>query len=117
MRIAGLYICLWAALVIAAMARALGSESAAAATGITLFWAAVHGVGLAFAYGRQTDPSARLTERIALIGMVAFLFELLLGHLTQALMSLLLWLQAARNPALSTRRDVYFALAISLALV
>ena len=112
----GLFVSLWVAMTLAATARAAVVDDPVMALLATLFWAMVQGAGLWFA--RANDgPLPKVTEAIAAVGLVAFLAELLIGGLVQALMSLLLWLQAARNPVLRTRRDTYFALAIGLTLV
>lgn len=113
----GLFICLWAALMLAASARAAASEHIAGVMLVTLFWATVQGAGLWFAYRHDAPPDKKITDGIAVIGLCMFLLELFTGSLLQALMSLLLWLQAARNPLLATRRDAYFALLISLTLI
>ncbi len=116
-RTTGLFVCLWAALTLAASARAAASSNPAAAALMTLFWAAVQGAGLWFARSHDAPPERKVTDGIAAFGLCAFVLELLTGTLLQALMSLVLWLQAARNPALATRRDAYFALVISLTLI
>lgn len=116
-RATGLFVCLWAALTLAASARAAASDNIATAALMTLFWAAVHGAGLWFARSHDAPPEKKVTDAIAAFGLCVFVLELLMGSLLQALMSLVLWLQAARNPSLATRRDAYFALVISLALI
>ncbi|CAN5336013.1 hypothetical protein BH11PSE11_BH11PSE11_27660 [soil metagenome] len=115
-RSTGLFACLWVALTLAAFARSTDTGIAQALL-VTVFWAAVHGAGLWYAHGHHAAPAKKLTDGIALFGLCVFVFELLTGSLAHGLMSLLLWLQAAKNPALSTRRDAYFALVISLILV
>ena len=113
----GLFVFLWSVLTLAAGARAVVVHQAAAAIFVTLFWAAAQGAGLWYARTHEDAPPKKAGEAIAVFGMLAFVLEIFLGGIVQALMSLLLWLQAAKNPALATRRDVYFALLISLTLI
>lgn len=113
----GLFVSLWAALVLSSMARASALGGFQGIVFGTLFWAVVQGAGLMYACTRDNPPSKQVTEGIAAVGMLAWIFELMVDSILPASMSLLLWLQAARNPGLRTRRDVYFALGISLTLV
>jgi len=116
-RITGLYVGLWIALTLSAAARAVVSGDAPQAMLGIFFWAVVQGGGLWYARTREGAPPRTLVDGIALIGMGVCVLQLFLDGILQAMLSLLLWLQAARNPALTTRRDAYFALCISLALV
>jgi transglutaminase-like putative cysteine protease len=113
----GLWLSVWAVLVLAAAARSAVSGTAPEALAVTLFWGAVYGAGLGYARAHDGAPPQALTNGLAIAGLVAFLVILLTGNLVQALMTLLLWLQAARNLTLKGRRDAHFALAIGLALV
>ncbi|BBA36169.1 transglutaminase domain protein [Methylocaldum marinum] len=112
-----LYLSLWSLLSGAALAQA-SLQPLAGALGSTLFWAVVFGAGLAV--GATQDPEASLPKQLnqgaAALGMLAFLLALPHG-LARALLLLLLWLQAAQNFRLHTRRDAYFALAISFVAV
>jgi len=113
----GLFYSLWLALVLAAVAPVGVTSSVIDTASTGLFWGAVYGWGLWYARNHQEPPPKQWVDIIAAIGLVIFMLGLFAGHVVQALMSLLLWLQAARNPALSARRDVYFALVISLTLI
>lgn len=113
----GLVYSLWCALVLAAAAPAGVTSSLTDALSAVLFWGAVYGGGLWYARNHEEPPPKQWLDIIAAIGLLVFILGLFAGHLVQALMSLLLWLQAARTPALSARRDVYFALLISLTLI
>ncbi|HEX3098014.1 MAG TPA: transglutaminaseTgpA domain-containing protein [Usitatibacter sp.] len=117
LRSAGLFASLWIAITVAACARSAVVDSAPVALVATLFWAVVQGAGLWFAWKNDGPPPRRATDVIAGVGLVAFLLQLTANGLLQALLSLLLWLQAARNPVLRTRRDAYFSLALGMALV
>ena len=116
-RITGIYVSLWVALTLAAAARAVVSADAPQAMLGIVFWAVVQGGGLWYARTRGGAPPKTLVDGIAAIGMCVCVLQLFLDGILQALLSLLLWLQAARNPALTARRDAYFALCISLVLV
>jgi hypothetical protein len=116
-RSAGLFASLWIAITIAACARSAVVDSAPIALVATLFWALVQGAGLWFAWKNDGPPPRKATDVIAGIGLVAFLVQLSMSGLLQALLTLVLWLQAARNPVLRTRRDAYFSLALGMALV
>jgi len=113
----GLLFSLWVALTVAAAARAAVSGEIFGAAALTLFWALIYGAGLAYARSHDGPPPKPLSNGVALVGMIAFLAMLMTSGLVQALMTLVLWLQAARNFALKGRRDAYFALAIGLALI
>jgi transglutaminase-like putative cysteine protease len=113
----GLLFSLWVALTVAAAARAAVSGEIFGAVALTLFWALIYGAGLAYARSHDGPPPKPLSNGVALVGMIAFLAMLMTSGLVQALMTLVLWLQAARNFALKGRRDAYFALAIGLALI
>lgn len=118
----GLLYALWLVLVLAAAAPTAVTSSLLDTLATGLFWGVVYGLGLCYAHNRhtshrQTPPPKQLIDTIAAIGLLVFTFGLLAGHLVHALMSLLLWLQAARNFALAARRDVHFALTISLTLI
>lgn len=114
---AGLIVSFWLTMVLAAVGSSFVTGGMGGGTFSLIFWGIVQGAGLTYALVSQAPPSKRLTEGIAAIGLLAFVFMLFTTGIVEALMSLLLWLQAARNPGLSTRRDVCFGLAISLALI
>ncbi len=113
----GLLLSLWTALTVAAAARAAVSDEPAGAAAAALFWALIYGVGLWYARAHDAPPPKVVTNGIAVAGLAAFAVLMLAGDLLQGLMTLVLWLQAARNFALRGRRDAYFALAIGLAVV
>ncbi len=115
-RITGVYVSLWVALTLAAAARAVVSADAPQAMLSIVFWAVVQGGGLWYARTRDGAPPKALVDGIAAVGMGVCVLQLFLDGILQALLSLLLWLQVARNPALTARRDAYFALCISLVL-
>lgn len=112
-----LYLGLWSLLVSAALAQA-ALQPVAGAIGSALFWAVAYGAGLAI--GATQDPEAHLPKQLnqgaAALGLLAFLLTLSKG-LAEALLVLLLWLQAAQNFRLHTRRDAYFALLISFVVI
>ena len=116
-RITGVYVSLWVALTLSAAARAVVSADAPQAMLSIVFWAVVLGGGLWYARTRDGAPPKTLVDGIAAIGLGVCVLQLFLDGILQALLSLLLWLQAARSPALKARRDAYFALCISLVLV
>jgi transglutaminase-like putative cysteine protease len=113
-----LYLSLWGLLASAALAQAALQPLAAGAVLFWMFWAVLYGAGLAVA--QAGDPSRPLPKQLnqgtAALGLVAFLLALPIG-LAGALLILLLWLQAAQNFLLHTRRDAYFALALSFVVI
>ncbi len=113
----GLFVGLWAALTLAAMARAAATDGIGGAMIAAAFWGIVQGAGLIYACTHDSPPAKQLTDGVAAVGMLAWIIELIANGILPASMSLLLWLQAARNPGLRTRRDVYFALGISFTLM
>ena len=113
----GVSLSLWVALTVAAAARAAVSDDVFHAIAITLFWASVYGAGLSYARNHEGSPPETATNGIAAVGLIAFGATWVTSSLLQGLMTLLLWIQAARNLGLKERRDAYFALAVGLALV
>ena len=113
----GVLVSLWLALTLCATARSAVAGGLGGALLALFFWAVVQGAGLWYARKQVQAPPRKLTDGIAMIGLLAFLAEMLFAGILSGLMSLLLWLQAARNPGLATRRDVYFGLVISLTLM
>lgn len=113
-----LYLSLWGLLTSAALAQAALQSLAVGAVLFWVFWAVLYGGGLAV--GSAGDPSRPLPKQLnqgaAALGLVAFLLALPSG-LAGALLILLLWLQAAQNFLLHTRRDAYFALALSFVVI
>jgi len=52
-----------------------------------------------------------------MFGLLVFVLQVISSDLLQAMLNLLLWLQVSRNFTLTTRRDAYFALMVSLTLI
>jgi transglutaminase-like putative cysteine protease len=113
-----IYLSLWGLLASAALAQAALQPLAAGAVLSWVFWAVLYGAGLAV--GQAGDPSRPLPKQLnqgaAALGLAAFLLALP-GGLAGALLVLLLWLQAAQNFLLHTRRDAYFTLALSFVVI
>lgn len=85
-----------------------------------LFWTAVFGVtlgmGADYAHAPQ-EAKRKRGEYVALVGVLGFVFMLLTANLMRALVTLILWLQAAKNVTVASRRDGYFALAVSFVVL
>ena len=90
------------------------------ATLYTLFWGAVYGAGLYCCrrFGECKEEQFRqLANGSAVLALVLFLGGLTLSGLETGLILSLLTIQAGRNLALATRRDLNFACLISLVLL
>lgn len=116
-----IHACLWLVLTLAATGRTLVVNGASGLV-LVLFWAVVNAAGLTYAAGQRdaavTAQARRISESLAVLGMLAFLLQLLSGGgIVQALLTLVLAALSAKNPVLQQRRDAHFALLGSLAVV
>ncbi|WP_435102845.1 transglutaminase TgpA family protein [Arhodomonas sp. AD133] len=115
----GLYASLWALMTVAAMARGAVGEGLFGLAAAAGFWAPLFAVGLWIGHANARagrKPLKRVTEGVAAVGLGVFLLLLAIAGLVPALLTLVLWIQAAQNFSLARERDVYFALAISFAV-
>lgn len=119
LRDAQIYISLWVLLLVATLARVQVDQSALGGAFSVFFWGALFGLGLAGGrqHGRQAHTLfKRLSDATAVVGLLAFLVSLG-GGVTQALLSLLSWMQLAKCFTLVQRRDLFFTVAISFVML
>lgn len=117
-----IYLCLWLALTLAAVARALVASSTGMAMLLILFWAVFNAAGLLYASAQrssQVTPQAqKISEGLAVFGLVIFLLVLLSGAgIVQSLLTLMLCILGAKNPVVLQRRDAHFLLLGSLVVM
>jgi transglutaminase-like putative cysteine protease len=85
-----------------------------------LWWGVIFAAGLRCGWAQRSGPKKQYEELgngVAVLGLLAFGFLFISQGLAEALVSLLLWAQAAQNFTLSKRRGLYFSLGISLCLL
>ncbi|HET8730660.1 MAG TPA: transglutaminaseTgpA domain-containing protein [Moraxellaceae bacterium] len=117
-----LHACIWLALTLAAAGRSAVADGAGLGLLLAAFWGVINGIGLAYAAGQRnavvTAQARRLSDRLAVLGLAAFLIQLMSGAgLVPSLLTLVLGALAAKNPVLQQRRDAHFALLGSLAVM
>lgn len=116
------YACLWLALTLAATGRVVVANEAGLAFLLVVFWGVFNGLGLLYASAQRvpevTAQTRQISDALAVVGLGVFLLQLLTGGgIVQALLTLVLWALAAKNPALRQRRDAHFVLLGSLAVM
>jgi len=85
----------------------------------TVFWGSLYAVGLYLGHqnAKTNNPIyTNITNAVLIIGLLAFFVSMATQDLIFALALFLMWIQAAQNFSLSTRRDLYFAFAVSFFL-
>lgn len=85
-----------------------------------LWWCLVFGVGLRCGWQQHKKPGnnyEQLGNGVAVLGLLVFLIMLVTDSLGTALVSLLIWGQAAQNFTLSKRRAFYFSISMSFFLL
>lgn len=84
-----------------------------------LFWPFIYGIGLAIGWHyrlRHSDTQKAISYVIIALAFILFMITSYASGWDKGFLYLLLCIQAGRNITLSTRRELYFALVISLIL-
>jgi|GEM_PF-1093269 len=115
-----IYIGLYFLLITSALA-ALNAEAPLASHAL-LFWTILYGVGLHVSWQRKEEEIGDHAKKLCDVLIVGGFFLIFLAvaryrGLDKALIMFLVYLQAVRNFILITRRDLHFALVISLILI
>ncbi len=114
-----IYFSLWGMLFSAAMARLAGETETGMALMSLLFWGVMFAIAL---YGGRNYAQTqniiwkKASDTAAVIGILSFTLSLL-GGMTQALLSLLLWMQLAKCFTMANQRDLFFAILTSFVLL
>lgn len=85
-----------------------------------LWWGVIFGIGLRCGWAQRGGPNKQYADfgnAVALLGLIAFFLLIVSSGLEGALVSLLLWAQAAQNFTLIKRRSLYFTLGVSFCLL
>ena len=115
-----LYISTFFLLLSAVLAVSSLSESVLSLFVSILFWSCVFGVGLFCGYQNALIHKpiyTQFTNTVLVIALFVFIITLATQNIVLALVLVLMWIQAARNFTLSTRRDLYFSFGISFFLL
>jgi transglutaminase-like putative cysteine protease len=81
-----------------------------------VFWGGVYAVGLSCGWQnsqRQQPAYETISQGVAVIAVLVFATTSFAQGIGAATLKFLIWIQAARNVTLSTRRDLYFGFAVS----
>lgn len=114
------YVSLWCMLMAAATARGSVSDGLLGFLATLLLWGSFYTIGLAFGFSnaqKENPALQQLTNGVAVVGVLAFVAMLALQGLVAALLTFILFMQGAQNFTLSRPRELYFALAISFAVI
>lgn len=114
------YASLWCMLMAAATARGAVSDGLLGFFFTLLLWGSFYTIGLAFGFSnaqKENPALQQVTNGVAIFGVLAFVAILALQGLVPALLTFILFMQGAQNFTLSRPRELYFALAISFAVI
>ena len=115
-----IYLSLWVLETTAALARVSVADQPVLAPFLAAFWGLVFAAGLIAGHSSlqgKAEVAKSLGNALAAIGMFAFILALGGTGLVGGLLTLVTWLLAAKNCTLASKRDLFFAVAISLALL
>lgn len=89
-----------------------------------IIWGIMLGFSLAFGWSylhksdaKENKLAEQLTNIVAVIGMMAFLFQMVSGDITSAILLMLSWLLIALSFSFKTQRNLYFSLFASTTLL
>lgn len=119
-RYINVYVSLWCMLLAAATARGAVSEGLLGFLASLLLWGSFYTIGLAFGFSnaqKENPALQQITNGVAVVGVLAFVAMLAMQGLVAALLTFILFIQGAQNFTLSRPRELYFALAISFAVI
>ncbi|NOX42168.1 MAG: DUF3488 domain-containing transglutaminase family protein [Gammaproteobacteria bacterium] len=115
-----IYISMFVLLLSAVLAVASLSDSILNIITSFLFWSCLYGVGLVCGYQNAIAKNPRyanIMNGVLIFGLIIFVISISTQELIVALSLLLMWMQAAKNFTLSTRRDLYFGFGLSFFLL
>lgn len=119
-RYIAVYVSLWCMLMAAATARGAVSDGLLGFLVSLLLWGSFYTIGLAFGFSnaqKENPALQQITNGVAVVGVLAFVAMLAMQGLVAALLTFILCIQGAQNFTLSRPRELYFALAISFAVI